>query len=163
MDENEKRITKRKFTHFIRCVKDETTKYFSVWTQDLLFLAIFLTQATAQCVAQVILGLSITNTPIYWCAYHKRMVNVSKPSTSKIDNCKDDIRMKICTLPVIIEHYTAVSMIAHMGNIWSQTAPPFLLRFQRAYLVEYASFPTNIQFVEREVKESGFVSLGRRG
>ena len=37
-----------------------------------------------------------------------------------------------------------------------------LVNFCQLYLEQYSAFPTNTQFVERGVKESGFVALGRR-
>ena len=71
------------------------------------------------------------------------MINVRKLATFINDNFKDDTIMKIRTLPIITEHCPAVTMIAHGSNIWSSTASLLLLCFQRAYLVDYASFPTN--------------------
>eukprot|EP00957_Ditylum_brightwellii_P193183 14709457-Ditylum_brightwellii.AAC.1 len=36
------------------------------------------------------------------------------------------------------------------------------MEMRQCYLLEYLSLPINTQFVERGIKESGYVSLGRR-
>ena len=66
-------------------------------------------------------------------------------------------------LPVVTDHITAIRMIANNMDIW-QEGPVIedLIQFRQLYLEKYSSFPTNTQFVERGVKESGFVALGRR-
>jgi len=65
--------------------------------------------------------------------------------------------------PVVKDNYRAISMIADGGNIWASNPCDTLLQFQQLYLHCYAALPTNTQFTERGVKESGYVSLGRRG
>ena len=78
-------------------------------------------------------------------------------------NCNRDDVMMLRNLPIISKNYPALSLIANGGNIWAASANQVLKDFRMQYLIEFASFPTNTQFVERGVKESGYVSLGRRG
>ena len=71
------------------------------------------------------------------------------------------------TLPVFVNNLAAIILISNGSNIWfpsgSPTAKKNLKDFRKAYLHEFSALPTNTQFVERGVKESGYVSLGRRG
>ena len=65
---------------------------------------------------------------------------------------------------VIQNHHVALTMIALNGaDIWDASQHQALIRFRNSFLHEFAALPTNTQFVERGVKESGFVSLGSRG
>lgn len=51
-------------------------------------------------------------------------------------------------------------MISRGIDIWASHTDPI---YRNIYLLKYAVPPTNTQFTEKGVKESGFVSLGRRG
>ena len=66
------------------------------------------------------------------------------------------------SLLVFIENHTAISLIASGANIWQQDKDKTLLSFRNCYLQKIAAIPTNTQFTERGVKESDYVSLGRR-
>ena len=66
-------------------------------------------------------------------------------------------------LPVVRENGEAIYLIATGGDIWSDDACKVLSAFRTTYLNEYSALPTNTQFTERGVKESGYTSLGRRG
>ena len=46
--------------------------------------------------------------------------------------------------------------------MWENNPNPLLVALRDEYLHQYAALPTNTQFVERGVKESGYVTLGRR-
>lgn len=69
---------------------------------------------------------------------------------------------KIRNLPFFAEHIAAIRLIGQGRDCWSYTAPQNLESFRLLYLHEYSALPTNTQFVERGVKESGYVTLGRR-
>ena len=54
-------------------------------------------------------------------------------------------------------------LISNGADIWREDhLNQQLLDFCQLYLEQYSAFPTNTQFVERGVKESGFVVLSRR-
>ena len=65
-------------------------------------------------------------------------------------------------LPVVRAHSQAINLIAEGGDIWSDDTCKVLSAFRTVYLKEYSALPTNTQFTERGVKESGTTSLGRR-
>ena len=69
-------------------------------------------------------------------------------------------------LLMLKQHGAAIALIARGYNIWSGDVDfgsnDSLSLFRRLYLFRFAAFPTNTQFVERAVKEAGFVTLGRR-
>ena len=57
-----------------------------------------------------------------------------------------------------------IQLIANGIDIWDpKTSHYELLQFKQLYLLNYSALPTNQQFTERGVKESGYVTLGRRG
>ena len=66
-------------------------------------------------------------------------------------------------LPVVRAHSQAINLIAEGGDISSDDACKVLSAFRTVYLKEYSALPTNTQFTERGVKESGHTSIGRRG
>ena len=47
------------------------------------------------------------------------------------------------------------------SNIWAHNANTILKYFKESYIFEYAALPSNTQFMERGVKESGYVALGK--
>ena len=55
-----------------------------------------------------------------------------------------------------------IRLIADGCDIWSAYSLPCLVSFSQMYQTHYAALPANSQFTERGVKESGYVSLGRR-
>ena len=57
----------------------------------------------------------------------------------------------------------AIALIVEGGDIWSDTTSDILVPFCNIYLFKYSALPTNTQFTERGFKESGVVSLGKRG
>ena len=64
---------------------------------------------------------------------------------------------------MVKENWETIKCIAEGGDIWHPTASLPLKSFRDLYLRTYSALPTNTQFTERGVKESGYVSLGRRG
>ena len=72
------------------------------------------------------------------------------------------------SLAIFRNHYAAVTLIAGGidlwdSSLWTNSHKRTLLQFRRVYLYEYCALPTNTHFVERGVKESGYVCLGRQG
>ena len=60
------------------------------------------------------------------------------------------------------DHTTDIMLISEGTIIWITRIASELKYFRTRYPTEFSALPTNIQFVERSVKESGYVSLGRR-
>ena len=46
-------------------------------------------------------------------------------------------------------------------DIWIYGSNPTLLQFKDDFLFQFDTLPTNIQLAERDVKESGCVTLGK--
>ena len=66
------------------------------------------------------------------------------------------------SLPIVSNHQAAIRLIAIGEDMWAINDNPLLVALREDYLHQYAAVPTNTQFVERGVKESGYVTLGRR-
>ena len=64
--------------------------------------------------------------------------------------------------PFFVTNAVQIRLIADGCDIWSAGSQPCLLSFAHLYRTHYSALPTNTQFTERGVKESGYVSLGRR-
>ena len=97
------------------------------------------------------------------CKIHKRTINTTRFRNFLIANVQQDTILRTCALPVMQLHPAAVQLISGGADIWQENQlNRSLIDFRQLYLEQYSAFPTNTQFVERGVKESGFVALGRR-
>eukprot|EP00957_Ditylum_brightwellii_P149607 11392279-Ditylum_brightwellii.AAC.1 len=65
-------------------------------------------------------------------------------------------------LKCVIDNSDAIKYVAGAADLWGHDACGEVLAFCNRFLLKYSSFPTNTQFIERGVKDSGYVSLGRR-
>ena len=63
--------------------------------------------------------------------------------------------MKIRALQLIGGGYPVISLISNGTDIWTEDADMHLLRFRQVYLHQFSAIPTNFQFTERNVTESG--------
>ena len=161
---NEQMSQKKKFTHFFRYVSESLRIHFKQWTSHLLFLGLFSNQPTATVVARFIIGVrnNIRNEEQF-DKDQNRTINANKFVSFLNDECDYITLMQQRNSPLVKENGTAIALIAEGGAIWNEDACDVLLSFRNIYLMEYSALPTNTQFTERGVKESGVVSLGRRG
>ena len=162
-DETTKAIQKKKFTHFYRYVCESISTHFKQWTSHLLFLALFSNQKTATPIANMLVGRSDQSRGTIYDDDHNRLIVMRNYNDFLHEKCTHQTIMQQRSLPVVKDNYRAISMIADGGNIWASNPCDTLLQFQQLYLHCHAALPTNTQFTERGVKESGYVSLGRRG
>ena len=65
--------------------------------------------------------------------------------------------------PNVAPYFDALQMIANGEDMWEDTCDETLKVFRNNFIFKFSALPTNTQFTKRGVKESGFVSLGRRG
>ena len=66
-------------------------------------------------------------------------------------------------LPIVRDNKVVLTLIANGVNIWDKNYTlPFIALFCNTYSNRYSALPTNTQFGERGVKESGYVTLGHR-
>jgi len=164
LSEIEQTSQQKKFTHFFRYVSESLTIHFRQWTSHLLFLGLFSNQSTATAIARLMSGLGIRNvenTEIY-DEDQKRIIKLREFSLFLNRECNYETLTQHRNLPVVQENSRAIALIANGGDIWSDDACDILTSFRNIYLYQYSSLPTNTQFTERGVKESGVVSLGRR-
>ena len=160
---NEKKIQELKLTHFFRYTEDSLHKHFGIWSTDLLFLSLFSNQFTATQVANLILGRrKIAIDVEFNDSNHHRTINVRSFQNWLIQKCTIATLMTTRILPVVKENMDAIELIAQGKDIWMERNPT-LYSFRLLYLIRYSALPTNTQFTERGVKESGYVSLGCRG
>ena len=160
---DEKKIQERKLTHFFRYTEDSLHKHFGIWSTDLLFLSLFSNQLTATQVANLILGRrEIAMDVEFNDSNHHRTINMRLFQNWLIRKCTVTTLMTTRILPVVQENMDAIELIAQGKDIWMERNPT-LYSFRLLYLIRYSALPTNTQFTERGVKESGYVSLGRRG
>ena len=163
LDETDKVLQKKKFTHFYRYVFESLTMHFKQWTSHLLFLALFSNQRTATPIANMMIGQIDPSRGQTHDEDHNRVIEMREYKDFLNKNCTREIIMQQRSLPVVIENNRAIRMIADGHNMWAPNACDTLKEFRLLYLHRYAALPTNTQFTERGVKESGYVSLGRRG
>ena len=159
----EQQQQQQKLTEFLRYACESLKKHFKQWTSNNFFLGLFSNHHTARQVANFILGRNGVNMVTYKDDSHNASVNCSIFFDFLKQNVSKETILNVRNLPVVINNRTAIYIIAAGGNIWHSDATTSLLAFRNLYLHQYSAFPTNTQFVERGVKESGYVSLGRRG
>ena len=165
LSEIEQTSQQKKFTHFFRYVSESLKIHFRQWTSHLLFLGLFSNQPTATAVARLMSGLgnrNVAREEIY-DEDQDRIIKLSEFSQFLNQECNYETLTQQRNLPVVQENTQAIALIAKGGDIWSDDACNILTSFRNIYLYQYSSLPTNTQFTERGVKESGVVSLGRRG
>ena len=88
------------------------------------------------------------------------MTNLHKFQEFMQSNVKQDAIMKTRGLSINKNNYLITYIISRGVDIWVSNTDPI---YSNIYLLNYTSPPIHTQFTERGVKESGFVSLGRRG
>ena len=157
-----RRSYRKKIYHFLRIIKSSLTKHFSMWVStQLIFLSLFGESKTAVCVAKFVFGRE-DEEESYVSEYHGCKIDTKNLRAFLQTQCTSEQVMQIRSSPFFSEHAVALRLLADGDNIWSPCAPPALMSFCNLYRTRYAALPTNSQFTERGVKESGYVSLGRR-
>lgn len=167
-DEKQKEQQQKKLTEFYRYTSESLTTHFKIWYGEHLFFGLFSEQKTATEVAKVLLGIHNRNAEVYLDHSHGRLIKCSSFFDYLIKNVTQETIMYTRSLSLFSENSAAIALIAGGANIWNsslwnQSNKKPLLKFCNLYLHQYSALPTNTQFVERGVKESGYVSLGRRG
>ena len=76
LDDIDKTIQKKKFTHFIRYVKESLNCHFKRWTRESFFLSLFSNQPTASIVARILKGQETAGMQDeIMDEYHKKKIN----------------------------------------------------------------------------------------
>ena len=157
-DEEETQI--QKVEHFLRIVKASLDKHFKIWIEpNLFFLSAFSEHKIAHQIVRFVQGKEINNSETYRSEVHGYDIKFCEFQKFLKDKC--DINA-IRGNKFIQEHILPLQLIANGHNIWHSDAPTVLTKFRQLYVEQLSALPTNSQFTERGVKESGYVSLGRR-
>ena len=130
--------------------------------REFFFLSLFGEQVIATCVARFLLGQGQEYEGDYESVSHGRKINMTKFVFFLCGHFKENEIRAMRSSPFMLANGLAIRMLADGGNIWDSSSHPPLQEFCNLYKTSYAALPTNSQFTERGVKESGYVSLGRR-
>ena len=95
------------------------------------------------------------------CVCQNKTINLHNYDEFICANITNATVMAIRQLPCIIHHAAVLSLVEAGTDVWSSTLP-ILCSMRTHYINHFATVPINTQFVEREVKESGCVTIGRR-
>ena len=156
---------KRKLNFFVQYLEASIRKHFQQWIDRLFFLGIFGDQPMARSIARHIIG-NTTNSIRTGCKYYsdfqKRTINLHEYDRWISGSVSYSTVMNARSLPIVADNYEALRLIAIGEDMWRCDASPILISFRNQFLMQYPALPTNTQFVERGVKESGYVCLGRR-
>ena len=159
----EEKIQQKKITLFLKFIRQSIEKHFKQWIDRLFFLGIWADQPMGKAFARKIIGnAEVVRNEFKYCDFHDRNIDLHKFDGWIQSNVSNATVMTARTLPSIRDNYVAVTLVALGHDMWSPTIVGPLLQLRQVFLREFSSFPTNTQFVERGVKESGYVSLGRR-
>ena len=163
LNENEQKIQIHKITLLLKLMQESMDKHFSIWHEDnLFFYSLYSEQPMATVIAKKITGNKRSvNDETYYSTFHKRDFHLPTLSSFIDDRVTEDVLQITREVEEIKENMIIVSMIANGADIWSDGNDE-LVFFKECYLRKYSSLPTNTIFVERGVKESGYVTLGRR-
>ena len=157
---------KKKLTYFTHYIEQSIIKHFHQWVDRLFFLGLFGDQPMARSFARHIRGNetnSIRGDCNYYSTFHAKTINLLKFDRWVRSNVTFACIMQARSIPIITNHPEAIRLVDIGNDIWADDCGPLLLDLRNNYLHTFAALPTNTQFVERGVKESGYVSLGRRG
>ena len=163
----DKGIAMKKLTHMFTIMENSLHKHFRPWVRDLFFLSTFSNQPTAQYIVRRLLGrpmnISTNEVVNYYDNEHRKDINLPQFITFLNERVDTNTINETRCLPLCQEIAAALSLIANGIDIWTkQINIPCLSTYSLLYLHRYSALPTNTQFGERGVKESGYVSLGRR-
>ena len=131
-------------------------------SSNLLFISLFSKQKSTLCIANFLSGGVRDHEETYDSEAHGSQINLQKLRLFLEQQCKPDAIETIKNSLFWRANSLPISLLANGHDIWNVSATNSLSEFKKLYLYNYAALPTNSQFTERGVKESGYVSLGRR-
>ena len=96
----------------------------------------------------------------YYDKDNKKTVNLKKLHLFLAKYVSIEAMNTIMNLPFVKNNSAAISLVADGCDMWNGSVPA-LVEFRKNYILCYAVLPTNTQFGERGVKESGYITLGK--
>ena len=130
-------------------------------SKDLFFLSLFSEPIAAKCVARHLLGMPFTNEENSVSVIHDMSIDMTKFNQFIVKHCTQDKLDEIHNSLFYSSNTVPIQLIALGGDIWNANACTHLVAFANIYRYNYSALPTNSQFTERGMKESGYVTLGR--
>ena len=161
LDAEEKIVQNKKRTNIFIIMEKSLHKHFGIWAGKLLFLSFYANQPSASMVVNTVMGKTQEEVVSYYNEDHKRTVNLTKFHLFLAKYVTSEAMNATKNLPFVKNNAAAISLVADGRDMWNGSVPA-LVEFRKIYLLRYAALPTNTQFGERGVKESGYVTLGRR-
>jgi hypothetical protein len=148
-------------------------KHFKVWTNDLLFLAVFGEAPTGRIVAKYLSPSENTTAAaaparpndiqLFDSPIHNRQIDLLKFKTFITKHCKirDPLRAGAHVFPQRIP----IKYFADHTNsdMWDDDAPLVLSRLKQHYLKSYAALPSNTHLAESNVKDANLCQIKGRG
>ena len=165
LDKEDKMVQNKKRTNIFVIMENSLHKHFGIWAGQLLFLSVYSNQPSASLVVRRVIrgrmGRRQEDVVSYYDKDHKKTVNLQKFNLFLEKYVRTEAINDTRNLPFVKNNATALSLVADGIDMWNVSIPA-LVELQTTYIHRYAALPTNTQFGERGVKESGYVSLGRR-
>jgi len=167
LNTEDKVVQNKKRTHIFNIMQTSLHKHFCPWAENLFFLAIFSDQPAARVVVRTLLGQNVrerrNEVESYFDVEQNKTINLNRYAIFLEDKVSIETRNNTRKIPFVRENAATLTLIANGINIWDENYTlPFMSSFKDIYSQRYSALPTNTQFGERGVKESGYVSLGRR-
>ena len=99
----------------------------------------------------------------YFCEFNKRKIHLKLFEEFVQDRVSVRTVMKTREMSIIRSHGAALALISAGQDMWdSLRTNRYLQELKENYLLNFSSLPVNTQFVERGVKSSNYVTIGRR-
>lgn len=167
LNTEDKVVQNKKRTHLFTIMQASLHKHFCPWAENLFFLAIFSDQPAARLVVRILLGQSMKHrrneVESYFDMEHNKIIDLNRYAIFLENKVSTDTINTTRQIPFVRENAPTLTNIANGVNIWDEdNTLPCISHFKEIYTQRYSALPTNTQFGERGVKESGYVSLGRR-
>lgn len=145
LNDTDKVIQKKKFTHFIRYVEESLKHHFKRWTGDLVFLSLFSNLSTASIIARILKGQGIggmQGTIIN--EYNKKTINKQKFVAFVCKHVSTQTIREQRQLRPLQENPDSLTVVGNVGT-------NRLNELQHIYLHKYSALPSNTQLTGRGV------------
>lgn len=159
---NETKIQEEKVKQFLQIVAASLTNHFGMWiSKDLLSLSLFSEQKIAKRVVRHPLGTPFINGENSVSVIQDKSIDVAKFNQFLDKYYTQNKVMAIHNSLLYTNTVVPSQLIASSCNICHTNIMYKLLLFSDLYQSHYYSLPSNSQFIDRGVIESGYVILWR--
>ena len=165
LDDVEKRMQEKKVNKFLDIIHASITNYFAKWCNSPLLLYSLFSEVGTGCSVAHVLCKSTYNGPTkFYSDEHALTIDMTSFHSFVIDNFPEENIDKVLEMEFVIKHMTEITMIKSGLDMWEDTHNNSPLgKCQDKFKGEFGGLGSNTQCTERGLKESGYVSLGKRG